>query len=169
MTDAARELARMLLDVPEHPNAAPDIATLLATVGVHDPIVGSAVCAGPQGAQRLALTASGADRLVGGIGIPGRINAIVVRRRATVFETANAVLAAVAQWTGYTLGYKPVANPDPGAADGGRVLIDIDRIAPYGPAEHADAPLALAAWVTIMNTLLADASPRVLVSVLGFR
>ena len=150
-------------------SAVPQITDTLALLGIHDPVVGSAACGGPQGTQRIVLTASGTDRVVGGIGIPGGINAVVVRERRTVFETANAVLAAIAQWAGYTLGYKPVNNPDAQAADGGRLLIDIDRVAPQGPAAHADGPLALATWVTAMNTLMTDTAPQVIVSVLGQR
>lgn len=150
-------------------SAAPDTANMLAPHGIHDRVVSSAACGGPQGTQRIALTASGTDRVIGGIGIPGGINAIVVRERRTVFETANAVLAAVAQWTGYTLGYKPINNPDAHAADGGRLLINIDHVTPRGPVAHPDGPLALAAWVTAMNTLMAGTAPQVFVSVVGLR
>jgi hypothetical protein len=148
---------------------APDVTAKLVDVGICDTVVGSAACAGPQGTQRIALAASGADRVVGGAGVPGSTNAVVVRERGTLFETVNAVLAAVAQWTGYTLGYKPVNNPGVQSADGGRLLINIDHVIPSGQAVHANAPLALAAWVTAINTLMADSTPRVTVSVLGQR
>lgn len=155
---------------PKRWASTPEVATKLAAVGITDRVVGSAVCDGPQGRQRIALTASGSDRVVGGVGVSGSTNAIVVRERATVFETANNVLAAVAQWCGYTLGYKPVNDSHAGDASRGLLLLDIDKVSPRGGGTaHRDAPLALAAWVSAINTLMADGSPRVAVSVLGQR
>jgi hypothetical protein len=146
---------------------APDVASLLAEAGIDDQVVGSAVHDGPQGPQRVALTSSGSDRIIGGIGVPGSTNAIVVRERATVFETVNRVLAAAAQWCGYTLGYKPVNDPQARHGSGGRVLIDIDHVRADGGSAHPEAPLALAAWVAAINTLMAGTTPQVTISVLG--
>jgi hypothetical protein len=143
--------------------SAPEVASQLTAIGIHDPVVGSAVCEGPQGLQRIALTASGSDRVVGSIGVPGTTNAIVVRERATVFETVNRVLVAAAQWCGYTLGYKPVNG------SGGRLLIDIDQVSANRQHAHHNAPLALAAWVSAINALMANTIPQVTVSVLGQR
>ena len=149
--------------------SVPSVASQLAAAGIHDPIVGSAVHEGPQGLQRIALIASGSDRVVGGIGVPGNVNAIIVRERATVFETVNRVLVAAAQWCDYTLGYKPVNDPQAQSGSGGRLLIDIDKVSANGQHTHRDAPLALAAWVAAINVLMANAAPRVTVSVLGQR
>jgi len=152
-----------MTDAP--PSAGQDIRALLTTVGIQDTAVASAACDGPQGTQRIALTATGPDRVVGGIGVLGSANAVVVRQRETVFETANAVLAAVAQWTGCTLGYKPANNPGARNADGGRVVMNIDHVVPRGPDLHVSAPLALAAWVTAINALMASTTPQVVVLV----
>lgn len=177
--------ARGLLAVPEYPHGdgeqrdwlgqpgatagAQDIVALLAAVGIRDTVIASVTGDGPRGKQRIVLTASGSDRVVDSISAPGSLNAVVVRRRDTVFETANAVLAAVAQWTGYTLGYKPVNNPGASRADGGQVIINIDHAEPCGPSLHASAPMALAAWVIGINALMADVKPQVIVSVAGQR
>jgi hypothetical protein len=148
-------------------SATQDILALLAAVGIRDTVIASVTRDGPRGKQRIVLTASGSDRVVDSIGAPGSLNAVVVRRRDTVFETANAVLAAVAQWTGYTLGYKPVNNSGVGSADDGQLIINIDHAEPCAPSLHASAPLALAAWVMGINALMANTKPQVIVSVAG--
>lgn len=151
---------------PQRWPSAPDVSARLAAAGITDRIIGSAVCEGPHGIQRIALTASGSDRLVGGIGVPGSTNAIVVRERSTLLETVNAVLAAAAQWSGYTFAYDPPQR----TGSGGPLLIDISQVSPRGgqPA-HPDALLGLAAWIKAINTLMADTVPQVSVSVLGQR
>jgi hypothetical protein len=151
---------------PQRWPSAPDVAARLAAAGITDRIIGSAVCEGPHGIQRIALTAAGSDRLVGGIGVPGSANAIVVRERSTLVETVNAVLAAAAQWCGYTFAYDPPQR----TGSGGPLLIDISQVSPRGgQSAHPDALLGLAAWIKAINTLLADTVPQVSVSVLGQR
>jgi hypothetical protein len=142
--------------------SAPDVAGKIAAAGITDNVVGSATCAGPQGVQRIALTASGKDQMIGGVGESGATNAIVVRERGTLLETVNAVLAAAAQWSGYKLGYKPISNPH-------ALLIDIDQVIPSSRAAHPDALGTLAAWVNAINTLAADTAPPVAVSLMGQR
>jgi hypothetical protein len=151
---------------PQRWPSAPDVAARLAAAGITDRVVGSAVCDGPHGIQRIALTASGSDRLVGGIGIPGNTNAIVVRERSTLLETVNALLAAAAQWCGYALAYDPPQR----TGSGGPLLIDISQVSPRGgQTAHPNALLGLAACIRAINTLMADTTPQVSVSVLGQR
>jgi hypothetical protein len=145
--------------------SVPGVADRLAAVGITAPVVGSAVHEGPQGPQRIALVASGPDQVIGGIGMPGNTNAVVVRERDTVLETVNRVLTAAAQWCEYTLGYVPANDP----RGEGRLLIDIDQAVPKSGSAHQDAALAVAAWVAALNTLTAAVTPQVSITVLGQR
>lgn len=147
----------------------PSTVSCLEQVGIHEPVLGSAVIEGPYGPQRVAVLASGGDRRVGTIDDLNGLKAVVVRQRDSVEDTVLRLLHAAAQWCDYSLRFTPPNVIQDLSGNRALVQIDIDQASPLNGPARPHAPLALAAWISAINALGTSTTPEVAISIMGKR
>lgn len=116
-------------------------------------LVRRASATGPSGPLEVQIIEGASDRVVGAISSGGP-HRLMIGNGSDPVDLAMRALAAAATWCGVQVGAR-VLSPA-GAGNPGRIALT--RVESGAQPPHADAELALGAWIVAINTLLDGAA-----------